>query len=133
MTRQLSWRSRLVGSFGCGPGLTLLPDALRVSDSVGAQAQSANGSADYDALGSWTGEACRGNADSGWSSSQWEGITCKGGRVLSVNLTGLGASGPLSVLGSLTAVTDLILYGNKFQGVHSSASLCTLCLLLQVC
>lgn len=115
------------------PALTPLPAALCFTDTVGAQAQSASGRADYNLLATWTGEACSGSTDSGWSLSRWKGVTCEGGRVISLNLTGLGASGPLSVLGSLTAVTDLILHDNNFQGVHSRASLCRACSLLLDC
>ena len=48
--------------------------------------------------------------------SFWDGITCTNGRVTSMNLSGYGASGPLELLGPLTAVYELNLYNNSFEG-----------------
>ena len=64
-------------------------------------------------LASWTGnEVC----SSGRSATQWEGITCLGGRVAAVNLTGLGVSGPLDAIGQLTGLSSLSLWNNSFTG-----------------
>ena len=48
--------------------------------------------------------------------SNWAGITCTNGRVTSVDLPGYGMSGPLELLGPLTAVDQLFLNNNSFEG-----------------
>ena len=48
--------------------------------------------------------------------SSWTGITCTSERVTSIDLSGYGASGPLELLGPLTAVYELVLRNNSFQG-----------------
>ena len=65
-------------------------------------------------LDTWAGEAaCR----SAVAHSSWEGVTCSAeGRVASLNLSALGASGPLDALNPLTALTDLRLASNNFAG-----------------
>ena len=81
-------------------------------------AQGPGGSANSDPLATWTGgPACNGSADSyGWSVTTWKGVQCKDGRVATLDLPGLGASGPLEGLVDLTAITTLSLPQNKFSG-----------------
>ena len=65
-------------------------------------------------IDTWVGEAACSSRDAGLS---WEGVTCSAdGRVASLNLSALGASGPLEALSPLTALTDLRLASNNFSG-----------------
>jgi len=86
--------------------------------------QSASGN---DPLATWTGEACDSKTDSGRYNSQWTGVTCLGSRVVGLNLTALGATGRLEILGQLTELTVLKLFGNSFLGEpRVSANQCVL-------
>ena len=58
----------------------------------------------------WQGAVCSGNT------TVWKRISCQGGRVTSVDLSSLGASGPLEGLGNLTSLTNLRLDSNQFSG-----------------
>lgn len=61
----------------------------------------------------WTGDrACSNNT------SYWPGINCTDGRVTSLDLSNLGARGPLELLSPLTALNSLVLVNNSFAGVH---------------
>ena len=65
-------------------------------------------------LDTWAGGAA---CSSGVTLSSWEGVTCSAdGRVASLNLSSLGASGRLEALSPLTALTDLRLASNNFSG-----------------
>ena len=65
-------------------------------------------------LDTWAGEAA---CSSGAEHASWEGVTCTAdGRVASLNLSAMGASGPLEALSPLTALTDLRLASNNFSG-----------------
>jgi len=72
-------------------------------------------------LETWTGGAVCGG---GGVSSRWQGIACADGRVVALNLSGLGASGRLGALGPLTALTDLQLSGNNISGGAQLQSFC---------
>ena len=66
---------------------------------------------------------------SGGASSRWQGITCADGRVAALNLSGLSASGPLDIVGPLTALTDLQLSGNNISGEAQQLPFCAFILL----
>ena len=65
-------------------------------------------------LDTWAGEAACSREG---AQSSWEGISCSAdGRVASLNLSAMGASGPLEALSPLTELTDLRLASNNFSG-----------------
>ena len=49
-------------------------------------------------------------------------MSCQGGRVTALDLTGFNASGPLEGFGLLTALTDLRLAYNRFSGARERVS-----------
>lgn len=70
---------------------------------------------------SWTGLACQNQSI---RSNQWSGIGCADGRVTYVRLSG-AASGSLDGFGQLTALEELHLEDNKFNGKSPSTCLPT--------
>lgn len=68
---------------------------------------------------SWRGEACQNQSIPG---NRWTGIGCAEGRVTEVRLSG-GARGSLDGFGQLTALSELHLDSNRFNGKSPSTCL----------
>lgn len=56
------------------------------------------------------------NATTGNSSSTWKGVTCAGGQVVGLDLSGLGLLGTLPTLSGLSSLRQLDLSGNLLYG-----------------
>ena len=69
----------------------------------------------------------------GSNPSSWERVTCYAGRVVSVDLRAVGASGRLDSFGRLSELTVLRLTQNKFSGDAGCQAPALCCVLAGAC